>query len=792
MKELEHQTEALGETMPRQGAPASASGLREGEILLERFKLVRLVGRGGMGEVYEARDLRLHTTVALKTVREAAGHRDALLERLRREVQLARGVTHPNVCRLFDLHEGPGPHGQPVAFVTMEFLDGETLADRLHRDGRMRARDALPLLQQMADGLAAIHARGLVHRDFKPGNVMLVGPQDGRRAVVTDLGIARSVGGDEDASGWESTEAGAIVGSPAYMAPEQRKGSQVTARADVHALAQVALEMVAGQDGLPGTPRAWRRTLRHAMDADPEQRPADPRALVRSLGATLPGRRLRIAAAVGAVVLLGAAATVLVLRRGPSSTLADRRAIAVLPLVNLGGDPADDYFADGLAEDINTQLTHVRSLRVTSRGATRALKGTTRASRDVAQELGVGSLLVGTVRRSGGRVRINTQLVDARTDQQLWAETYDRDVREVLDVQRDVASKVAGALALQLSEVQVAAGRPGATRSPEAYDFYLRGISKADDMWNTKLIRAAIADFERAVAIDPSYALAHAHLGLQLIRVGLFFERDPPPLLARGRAEVARALALEPELATPHLALGVLLFSEQGGWDLDGAMREFRRAEELEPGSAQMDIAAVALHFGLEDLSLRSLESARKRNPTSRAARGFVVETLTYSGRWREALARAQELDADVDGYSKVESLLRVGRAAEAMDWAFDANPEGDHLPDPPHPLIALTLVVAGKPEESAFLVGLFERGYPLERGNPAHHGMHELACAQALLGHPREAVSWLRKAAHAGLPNYPLFLRDPFLDSLRSDPEFVQFLAELKADWERRLQEYQ
>ena len=174
MNDAEHQTEGLGETVPRREVAESVSPLHEGELLLDRFKLVRLVGQGGMGEVYEARDLRLHTTVALKTVRTSAASVESLLERLRREVQLARGVTHPNVCRLFDFHEGPGPEGKPVAFVTMEFLNGETLAERLRAGGPFAPRDALPLLEQMAEGLASIHARRLVHRDFKPGNVMLV------------------------------------------------------------------------------------------------------------------------------------------------------------------------------------------------------------------------------------------------------------------------------------------------------------------------------------------------------------------------------------------------------------------------------------------------------------------------------------------------------------------------------------------------------------------------------------------------------------------------------------------
>jgi serine/threonine-protein kinase len=181
--------------------------IRERDVLLDRFKLVRLRGRGGMGEVWEARDLRLHASVALKTVRAPGTPSPELLDRLRREVQLARAVTHPGVCRVFDLHEGPGPGGAPVAFVTMELLEGTSLAERLRETGPFPSAEALRLLRQIAGGLAAVHAAGLVHRDVKPGNVMLVADGERLRAAVTDLGIARAVAPDRHASGWDGTEA---------------------------------------------------------------------------------------------------------------------------------------------------------------------------------------------------------------------------------------------------------------------------------------------------------------------------------------------------------------------------------------------------------------------------------------------------------------------------------------------------------------------------------------------------------------------------------------------------------
>src|SRR5262249_29484232 len=210
------------------------------------------------------------------------------------------------------------------------------------------------------------------------------------------------------------------------------------------------------------------------------------------------------------------------------------------------------------------------------------------------------------------------------------------------------------------------------------------------------------------------------------------------------------------------------------------------------PGSADTEIPHVAFHVGLEELSLRTLESARKRNPTSRNVRDEIIQTLVYSGRWVEALQRSKDLNVVAVGTPPVEALLPVGRVDEAVQWVFAADPEGEVLPDPPLPIAALTLATAGRRDEAAFIASFFERGYPLSRGTPAHHEMHTLAATQALLGHPRQAVAWLRKAAHWGLPNYPLFLRDPFLDSLRSDPEFIELMAGLKADWERRLREYQ
>jgi len=797
MTDGERQTEGLDDTLPRSGSTESQATLREGDLLLERFKLVRLVGRGGMGEVYEARDLRLHATVALKTVRSSSTATSELLDRLRREVQLARAVTHPNVCRVFDLHEGSGPDGTPVVFVTMEYLDGQTLADRLEH-GPLPPKQAIPLLEQMAEGLAAIHAKGLVHRDFKPGNVMLVSDEGKLRAVVTDFGIARAAR-DSGAHGtaWIGTEEGAVIGSPAYMSPEQRQGSEVTARSDIHALALVACEVVSGKlpsesGTLAGVPRSWTSVLRRALDGDPERRPADPRELVATLEGGRRRRRL-LEAAVAVGLLLAVAGAVVLSRRAAPSAGLDRRAIAILPLANLSGTPEDDYFGDGLAEDINTQLTKVRGLHVIGRGSTRPFKETNRTVKEIAAELGVGTLLEGSVRRAGGRMRITAQLIDARTNQQLWAETYDRDVRDVLDVQTDVASKVASALALRLSDAEGARLRRGVTSNPEAYDAYLHGIGKADQIFNNRMMRAAMKDFERAVALDPGYAQAHAQLGMEYILYGLFMRARDPSWVEKGRVEVTRALELEPELAVPHVALAQLVFSRHGGWSFDGAMQELARAQELEPDSTHLVRAAIFFHVGLEAQSIRELEAALKLNPGSKQVRLSMVYAYTYNGRWSDALAKAQELGVgtDEDG-TQLGDLLRVGKAQEVLKLLSEVDPQGPFLPDPPDSGMALVWSLTGNTDAARFVARIYEDGYaPWGPGEGAHHDMHDLACLEAQLGHPEQAVAWLKNAAASGYPNYLAFSRDPLLDPIRSDPGFIQFMAELRTVWEKRMAAY-
>jgi eukaryotic-like serine/threonine-protein kinase len=802
MADRQRETDALGETGVSPHPPRAVTRYREGEVLLGRFQVTRPVGRGGMGEVYEVRDLRLHARVAMKTVREPDD--PELIERLRREVQLARAVTHPNVCRVFDLHEGAGPDGVPLVFVTMEFLSGETLSGRI-ASGTLSPGEALPLLGQMAEGLAAIHAQGLVHRDFKPGNVMLVPDHGALRAVVTDFGIARSTPGNLE-TGWEATADGAVIGSPAYMAPEQRRGKDTTPRTDVYALALVACEMVTGRlpgegGGLDGVPVRWRVPLQRALEAEPERRPADPRELVASLRSGPRWRARRWVALLLAVVVMGGSG-VLIRRFGMSHAgSTERRSIAVLSLENLGSAPEDDYFGEGLAEDILTQLTRIRGLHVISRASTARFKGTRTPLRKIAEELGVEAVLRGSVRRAGGRVRITTQLVDASSEEQLWAETYDRDAHSVLDVQSDVASKVAAALAVRLTQADRAKLRRGETTDPQAYDAYLRGLSKLERVWigesastldnAVEAAKASAADFARAVALDPNYATAHARLGAAYLDLGLYLDANNPAWLPKARGELDRALELEPALALPHIARARVLFSAYGGWNADAAFAELERARALDPDATHSGMTFLLRHLGLER-ALPEAELAHQLDPASERGCGAVLGGLQITGRWKESIARAQTLGPCGSGWV-VEALTRVGRAAEALEQikAFDAEHDA-LLPKSGGTTRVLAMAVAGEREEAEFHARLYANGRPLFEGEVAHHQMYDLACTEAQLGHAAQALVWLRKAATSGFPSYLLFQTDPLLDPIRSEPGFQQVMAELKPNWERWTATYQ
>ena len=489
---------------PEPEEPSSAAGghgarLAPGEQLAGRFTIVRFVARGGMGAVYEATDVLLRSRVALKLLEGPITTNAAAIERFRREVLLSRRVSHPNVCRVYELYESRTVAGAAVQFLVMEFLEGETLAQRIARAGRLTTTEALPLVQQMCAGLAAAHAEGVIHRDFKSGNVMLVphGSGEGHgapRVAITDFGIARALGsvmGEEALTG-----AAGIVGTPEYMAPEQVTGGEISPATDVYALGVVMYQLVTGQLPFSGAtplatavrhieqppPRAelaapgldprWSRTIRRCLDRDPHRRYQSAGAVVAELSGTPRRRWLPLAA--GLAVLLLLLGGVLVARRTPASTGATTPSIAVLPFVDMSAEHNQEYFSDGVAQEIINALVQVPSLHVAARSSSFYFKGKSEDLRTVGQKLNVAHVLEGSVRKSGTRLRVTAQLVNAADGYQLWSQTFDRDLADVFAVQDEIARAVVTALKMRVLSTGEGKGRRATT--PEAYNHYLRGL----------------------------------------------------------------------------------------------------------------------------------------------------------------------------------------------------------------------------------------------------------------------------------------------------------------------------
>ena len=587
-----------------------------------RYAIEREIGSGGMATVYLAHDVRHDRHVALKVLRPEIG---AALggDRFLAEIRVTAKLQHPHVVPLFESGEVAG-----LLFYVMPFVDGESLRDRLARDRQLPIDEALHIAREVADALAYAHSLGVVHRDIKPENVLLAGGH----VLVADFGIARAV---TVAGGPRLTETGLAVGTPAYMSPEQAAaGPRIDGRSDVYSLACMLYEMLAGEPPWSG-PTAQAVLARRLTDPMPslvaarETVPAHVEDAIRRALARTPADRF---------ATMSAFADALDKRAAEQS---GTRSVAVLPFVNLSADPENEYFADGITEDVIAQLSKIRALRVVSRTSVMAFKHREQSLREIADRLRVASLLEGSVRRAGDRVRIVAQLIDAATDEHLWTETYDRQLTDIFAIQSEVALHIAAALRAELSPDERARIGREPTSDVRAYQLYLQGRASYI-RYTGDGIRRAITLFEQAIERDPDYALAYAGVAnayTELAEVGALSAEEAYP---RARAAAARALVLDPELSEAHLAAayGKLVYD----FDWDGAEQEFKRALDLSPNSADANDLYGRLCSALE--------------------------------RYDEAIAmhqRAQDLDPLAHRVDAANSLLRAGRHAQALEAATRA-----------------------------------------------------------------------------------------------------------------------
>ncbi len=783
---------------------------------LGHYRIVEKIGAGGMGEVYRARDQHLPRDVAIKVLPPGTLIDESDRKHFHKEALILSQLNHPNVATIHDFDTQQG-----VDFLVMEYVPGITLSDKVAA-GPLPEKEILRLGEQLAEGLSAAHQHGVVHRDLKPGNLRLT--DDGRLKIL-DFGLAMLRRPIADSASTETLgDTQSLAGTLPYMTPEQLLGEEVDARTDIHAAGAVLYAMATGQrpfanvelsqligailhrPPLPPTTLnpilspELERIIEKCLEKEPENRyqsakelAVDMRRLERdkdaghiaaealqgtSRGSLFPRRWRPIAAAAAIVaMLLLIAAFWLARRKTVPGTAQITPSIAVLPFVDLSPDKNQEYFSDGLAEELLSSLVKIQGLHVVARTSSFQFKGKNEDLRVVGQKLNVATVLEGSVRKQGQRVRISAQLVQASDGFHLWSETYDRDLTDIFAVQEEIARSVVASLRVTLLGEKVHS--PRAT-SVEAYNAYLQGKYFSSQSAYPRDIRErlekAIAHYEQAIKLDPNYAPAWAMFS-RALRTRADFDNDPlykEKEFSKAREAAERALALDPNLADAYLAMGFI--KQFQDWDWARADAFYRRALALEPGNAVVVGAAAYLAATLNrfDEALRLSRRAVELDPIRPGTQFFLGRVAWWAGRLDEAAAaeqKASELNPDLGLLHNV-----LARVYLAQSRPQEALVEAERETNPSFRLQGLALAyhaLARKPESDRALAELIAK-YP---GIAAS----QIAQVYAFRGEADAAFMWLERAyvlRDSGLADIK---GDPLLKNLERDPRYAAFLKKIR-----------
>ena len=741
-----------------------------------RYTIEREIGHGGMAVVYLSRDLRHDRIVAVKVLQprfaEVLG-----AERFLREIKVAARLHHPHLLPLYDSGEADG-----FLYYVGPYVEGGSLRDKLAREGHVPLPAALRLAREVAEALDYAHRQRVIHRDIKPENILL----DEGHAIVADFGVARAVSA---AAGTGITETGMLVGTPAYMSPEQATDAPLDGRSDIYAVGCVLFEMLAGRPPFTATSpmallaqrlTAAAPTLRSLGISMPA---AVEHLLVRAL-AREPENRFPAAADLAlALSLAEREVTQGTLTPQATQPLPRVAALAVLPFVNMSADPENEFFSDGMTEELINALTRVRGLQVTSRTSAFAFKGRDVDIREIGQRLNVGAVLEGSVRRAGSRLRVTAQLINAADGYHLWSETYDRQLADVFEVQDELSRAIVNTLRPKLVGVDSEPLVVPPTASLEAYTAYLKGRF----FWNKRTLdgyRRGIELFEQALAKDPGYALAHTGVADCWAMLGFDYFGGVPPRegMPQAKAAALRALELDEGLAEGRTPLAVV--SMLYDWDWPAAERQFELALQLKPGyvPARMWYSYFLSVMGRHEESLELSRRAAELEPLALIVHQAVARSLHFAGRYEESVEECRRfLDMDPDFVTGYELIVRplcaLGRYEEAEKAALEGVARSGRWS---LLLGALGCVYgyAGKRDAALAIVAELE-----EQGKRRYVPRYHVALVYYGLRDEANALNETERSAQER-SGVLLWTRiDPHITWLMPNPRFQRLLRELKLD---------
>src|ERR1035441_424375 len=762
-----------------------------------------------MGEVYRAKDTKLKRDVAVKVLPQSRAADADALARFEREALAVAALSHPNILSIFDFGEQDG-----ISYAVMELLEGETLRGKLDA-GPISQKQAVDYALQVAKGLSAAHEKGIVHRDLKPENLFVT--KDGHLKIL-DFGLAKRVEaadpGKETSAPTASghSQPGMVMGTMGYMSPEQVRGLPVDHRSDLFSFGAILYELLSGRkafkrdtasdtiaailkeeppelsDSGRNIPPALDHVVKHCLEKNADHRFQSARDIVFALseasastaagGGQLatpaPKRGSAILIAAGVLVLLGVGAVVLLKRRPGASPSVTGPSIAVLPFTNLSDDKNQEYFSDGLAEELMGLLTKVRELHVAGRTSSFAFKGKAEDLASIGQKLHVATVLEGSVRRAGDQLRVSTQLVNVSDGYQIWAETYDRKLTDVFAVQDEIAGAVVSALKVKLLPQERRVASQHKTLNPEAYNQYLLG-RQFYNRGSREGLRRAVEAYQKAIALDPNYAAAYA--GLALAEYALADSGDTATELDAGKkralAAAERAIALDPALPEAYSARGYVRLWVN--WDWAGARADLERALSLDPGEARAHQTYGQLLASLGRLpeAITALKKTTELDPLSSNAWRVLGYPLYVGGDppgARKALSRSLEIAPE-----RERAHLHLG-----ITWLLEGNPS------------AALAEIRREPDWAYRQTGLALAEHDLGRvkearealnaliSKDAHDAAYQVAEVYAWRSEPDNAFAWLDRAYTQRDGGMAELKYDPLLAKLRGDPRYAAMLKRM------------